>query len=68
MTPAVAARVAQLGAERDYRRSVAEFRQQREAARQARVASLLTELVAALSQLPLEPGAWPNQYTKRSAA
>ena len=69
MKPALAARVAQLNAQRDHRAAVAEFRRRRAADQQARVNALLTELVAALAELPLGEVEWANQHgSKRSAA
>ena len=67
MTPALAARVAQLDAEREHRAAVAEFRARRIADEQARIGALLTELVAVLAQLPLDADAWPNGHARRNA-
>lgn len=65
MTPAVAARAAQLEAERDERTARARFRARHAAERQARISVLLAELVAVLAELPLEADAWPNQHTRK---
>lgn len=50
MTPAVAARVAQLQAERDERVARARFRARHQAGQQARINALLAELVAVLAE------------------
>lgn len=65
---AFAASQEQLAAETAYRRSVAEFRAQRAADNQRRIDALLLELVAALAELPLDAGAWPNQYSRHHSA
>jgi len=67
MSPALQARIRQLQAEAEHRRAVAEFRERREAERQARIRALLTELIDALAQLPLEADAWPNGRSRAAA-
>jgi hypothetical protein len=50
VTPAVAARVAQLQAERDERVARARFRARHQAGQRARISALLAELVAVLAE------------------
>jgi hypothetical protein len=51
MNPAVAARIRQLAAEAEHRRTIAEFRARRAADQQARISALLLEAIAALAEL-----------------
>jgi hypothetical protein len=67
MTPAVAARVRQLSAEQEHRRACALFRARQADAREARIRSLLTEVIAALASLPLDADAWPNGRNRTPA-
>jgi len=54
--PAVAARLRQLAAQAEHRRSIAEFHARRAADQQARINALLLETIAALATLLGAPG------------
>jgi hypothetical protein len=56
VTPAAAARIRQLAAQAEHRRTIAEFHTQRAADQQNRVNALLLEAIAALASLLSEPG------------
>jgi hypothetical protein len=64
---ALSARAEQMRAEAEHRRAVAEFRERRAEANQRRIEALLTELIHALAQLPLDWESWPNQHTRSAA-
>lgn len=63
MSPAQAARVAQLQGYAEHRAACAEFRRRRAADEQARTERMLLDLIDALASLPLEADSWPNQFT-----
>jgi hypothetical protein len=60
-SPAVTARIRQLAAQAEHRRAIAEFHARRAADQQARIDTLLLEVITALASLFSEPGRTGNQ-------